>query len=303
VREPSPRVNRNESQGPVSSDASNATEPPIYSDSEAACYGSGGKYIGDMKCQSADGSVTQILSGADAARARMTSIPVPARTPHSWVLATTAITFEYDGYRHDLLAGEAATPESIAKGKDLLSRWWSISSRDDLLHMLNWLQFEGHRKQFEELGRRVTAMTDAQFTRAIGELQTSADQLHQVQIVRQYYPALGSKSILAWDLIRYVSLCRWGYLVGYISETEAWNRMMPAALRLQETFDSWQDAQSDFLIGREFWSKGQSMQSDSSFREIYERLSRESASPWNTNPWDMDLHVATPLSIANGAAE
>jgi hypothetical protein len=79
--------------------------------------------------------------------------------------------------------------------------------------------------------------------------------------------------------------------------------MMPAALRLQETFDSWQDAQSDFLIGREFWSKGQSMQSDSSFREIYERLSRESASPWNTNPWDMDLHVATPLSIANGAAE
>jgi hypothetical protein len=146
-------------------------------------------------------------------------------------------------------------------------------------------------------------MTDAQFTRAIGELQTSADQLHQVQIVRQYYPALGSKSILAWDLIRYVSLCRWGYLVGYISETEAWNRMMPAALRLQETFDSWQDAQSDFLIGREFWSKGQSMQSDSSFREIYERLSRESASPWNTNPWDMDLHVATPLSIANGAAE
>jgi hypothetical protein len=146
-------------------------------------------------------------------------------------------------------------------------------------------------------------MTDAQFAQAIGVLQTSPEHLHQVQIVRQHYPALGSKSILAWDLIRYVSLCRWGYLVGYISDTEAWEHIMPAALRLQQTFESWQDAQSNFLIGREFWSMSQSMQTGSRFRDIYEKFSREGDSPWSMNQWNMDLHVTTPLPIANSVTE
>jgi hypothetical protein len=161
--------------------------------------------------------------------------------------------------------------------------------------VLDWLKFEGHRKGFDEMGRYVTAMTDAQFARAVTELQASPQSLHQVQVVRQYYSLLGSKSILAWDLIRYVSLCRWGYVVGYITDTEAWDQMMPVALRLQQTFDSWQDAQTDFLIGREFWSMDQSGQTGPSFRDIYERFLRESNSPWNTNPWNMDLRVGTPL--------
>jgi len=173
ARESSPITDRNETQAPVSRTAPDAIEPPIYTDPDVACSASGGKYLGEMKYQYADGSVAQILSSADAARARMTSIAVPPRTPHAWVLATTAITFEYDGYRHDLLAGEAATPESIAKGRNLLSQWWGINNRDDLLHMLNWLQVERHRKEFEELGHYVTAMTNVQFERAIMAPQAS----------------------------------------------------------------------------------------------------------------------------------
>jgi hypothetical protein len=210
-------------------------------------------------------------------------------------LATTAIIFEYDGYHHNLLAGVAATPESIATAKNVFAQWWGINSRDDLLQMLGWLQFEGHRKEFDELGHYVTAMTDVQFARATIALQASPENLHRVQVVRQYYSQLGSKSILAWDLVRYVSLCRWGYLAGYISDTEAWDRIMPAALRLQQTFASWQDMQTDFLIGREFWSMSQSMQTGPVYRDLYERFLRETDSPWNLNPWNMDLNVAAPF--------
>jgi hypothetical protein len=94
-----------------------------------------------------------------------------------------------------------------------------------------------------------------------------------------------------------VSLCRWGYLAGYLSDTEAWNIIMPAALRLQQTFASWQDLQSDYLIGREFWSVEQSKNSGARYRAIYERFLQDSSSPWNLNPWAMDLKVATPLPI------
>ena len=269
----------------------------IYADPASACAGIGGKYVGNLKCQMSDGSVAQILSGADATRARATSIPVAPGTPRAWVLATTAITFEYDGYRHDTLTGTAATPDAMASGAKLLSQWWGIDNRDDLLKTLKWLQFEGHRSEFDQLGRQVNAMTDAQFITVEDELQRYAEQLHRLEIVRQHYRELGGKSILAWDLVRYISLCRWGYLAGYLSEMEAWDHIMAAALRLQQTFVSWRDLQSDFLIGREFWSMEQTRKTGTPFRVIYDRFIDDRASPWNVNDWNMNLHVVSPLSI------
>ena len=84
-----------------------ATAPTMaYGDPASACAGSGGKYLGDMKCQMADGSITSILFGADATRARSSASPVTPKSPHAWALATTAITFEFNGDRHDLLTGD-----------------------------------------------------------------------------------------------------------------------------------------------------------------------------------------------------
>jgi hypothetical protein len=56
----------------------------------------------------------------------------------------------------------------------------------------------------------------------------------------------------AWDLVRYIALCRWGHLAGVLSEAEAWDQITPAAVRLQQTFVSWQDLHGGFLIGREY---------------------------------------------------
>lgn len=49
-----------------------------------------------------------------------------------------------------------------------------------------------------------------------------------------------------------------------------------------------------FLIGREYWS----LQNGERFRAIYDRFLQDPASPWNANPWNMNLQVATPLPIA-----
>jgi hypothetical protein len=72
---------------------------------------------------------------------------------------------------------------------------------------------------------------------------------------------------------------------------------LPAALRLQQTFDSWPDLESDFLIGREYWSDEQTQQTGDKFQSNYERFTADHSSPWNQNPWTRDLGVATPLSL------
>ena len=116
-------------------------------------------------------------------------------------------------------------------------------------------------------------------------------------ITRKNHRVLGGKGILAWDLVRYIALCRWGYLAGYLTETEAWDHIMPAARRLQLAFDSWRDLQSNFLIGREYWSLQETQSKGARFQAIYERFTRDPNSPWNTNPWTMDLKAPAPLPI------
>jgi hypothetical protein len=162
---------------------------------------------------------------------------------------------------------------------------------------MSWLQYTGHRSEFEELGRHVDALTEQQFATLEAAAEDNPQSLNQLKIARQNHRRLGAKGILAWDLIRYITLCRWGYLAGFLSEQEAWDYIMPAALRLQLTFISWQDMQSNFLLGREFWSAQQTQVSGGGFQAIYETFLQDPGSPWDMNSWELELKVATPLPI------
>jgi hypothetical protein len=281
----------------VCSNGARAAQAELFSGPEAACVGSGGTYLGDMTCRLPDGSVTQIHSMNAPVATMASSTLVQPGTPHAWALATTAITFEFNGGRHDSLAGAAFTKESLEDGQTLLSDWWGVHSRDDLLQTLAWLQFEGHRSEFDELGRGVDAMSKAQFLRAKIALKADREELHRLEMARRYHHAFGARSILAWDLVRYVSICRWGYLAGYLSDQEAWDHIMSAALRLQQTFRSWKELENNFLTGREFWSLSQTKKTGDKFRAIADRFIHESNSPWNQNPWNLRLGVQTPLPV------
>jgi hypothetical protein len=265
-----------------------ARPPSIFQPGpDFACSHAGGTYLGGLKCQLPDGSIDEIR--VVSAETKMSEIPVSSKSPQAWALATTAILFELNGTRHDLLGGAVTLPENAEWGRKLLSQWWGASSRDQLLEMLRWLQFEGHRGEFEELGRQVDAMNEEQFKTAEAALLGDPEQLHSLQVVRQNHRSLGQSGILAWDLVRYIALCRWGYLAGYLSQTEAWGYIMPAARRLQETFSSWEALQNDYLIGREFWSLQQTQKNGERYRSIFERFIQDPNSPWNRNPWSMDL--------------
>ena len=97
------------------------------------------------------------------------------------------------------------------------------------------------------------------------------------------------KSILGWDYARYVSLCGWGYVVGFMTEDEAWERIMPVAITLQDTFDSWEDLGRNHVLGREFWSWQSTQSRGELTKKAYKKLCTHTGSPWRRISWDLDL--------------
>ena len=206
-----------------------------------------------------------------------------------WALAASAILMEINNQRHDLLGGEFRSPENVASRKLMLSHWWGIEGRQDLIETLAWLQDEGHRKDFVDTGEMLFSLTPEEVATCVARAQEDEELLHQFELVRDYYPRIGDRGLLAWDLGRYIALCRWGYFVGYFSEDEAWARILPAARILRHQFSSWGQMADDYLMGREYWSYSVTKANGAQYRQIVTKLLRDPASPWSTCPWNTDM--------------
>jgi uncharacterized protein DUF1266 len=197
-----------------------------------------------------------------------------------WALATSALLTERNQESHEVLAGVQATAAEVARTKSTLRQWWHVRNRNDLLRILVWLEEEGHRKRFERVGAESPDQVDSS-----GDPEVA----HAIKVARANYARLGQKSILGWDYARFVSLCRWGYLAGYLTEDEAWQWIMPKARGLQKTFNSWADLGENYLVGREFWSLEETMTHGWRYRAAYDRLLTNPESPWVRFPWNLDL--------------
>jgi len=65
---------------------------------------------------------------------------------------------------------------------------------------------------------------------------------------------------------------------------------LPVARRLQWTFNSWKDLGENYLIGREFWSQAESERNGLLYRQVYQRLLDDPASPCHQCAWDLNLN-------------
>lgn len=211
----------------------------------------------------------------------------PTDEQKRWALATTGVLTEYNQERHDILEGAAFNEEELIRQKQLLSDWWGIDCREDLFFVLEWIEQVGHRKRFDEMGQYMKTLREEEFRAMLTEL-AEEDSSSWETVLRCWF-WLGKKSLLGWDYCRYITLCRRGYYMGYLSENEAWRLIMPKARLLQDIFDSWKDLGENYLIGREFWSMERTKASGWYFHESYKKLLENPDSPWNTIPWELDL--------------
>ena len=159
-----------------------------------------------------------------------------------WALGCAAMLMERNHSRHDILAADEINFKTVLLTKLILSHFWGVRNQTELLETLAWLDEQGgHRKLFDTISKDVSNMSEEQFQSALAMCGVDMDKEQKLIIARRYYKQLGEKGILGWDYTRYVAVCRWGYTVGYITEQQAWDKIMPVARKLQKTFDSWEE--------------------------------------------------------------
>ncbi|CAN5153763.1 hypothetical protein BH11CYA1_BH11CYA1_16980 [soil metagenome] len=224
------------------------------------------------------------LNSLDYDAAHGVSLPV------RWALACSALMFTNHGDGNNSLLGKAPSKDSIDRKRESLSSQWGINSREDLLRVLNDLATDsGHNSSWQEYMKyQKTGVNPLQM------LDFSRDIAHGVfysrlAVVSEYGTKFGDRGILAWDLCRYVCLVRWGLRLGYITEKEAIEMLMPAARRLQKTYGSWKQMGEEYLVGRRFWDEQHWKKDDADYTRIYKLLLTEKNSPWVKIPWNLDL--------------
>lgn len=154
----------------------------------------------------------------------------PSHAQERWALAASAILSTYN---HESLE-RISSGGSVIGTRSLLQNSWDVSNHDELLKALEWIDEGGHRQMFSALGARTSNLSPEDLTRAVSHL--SSEDANSVMVAHRYYEKYSAQSITAWDYARYINLCRWGVAAGYISEEEAWPRVMHAAQILQQTF-------------------------------------------------------------------
>lgn len=213
----------------------------------------------------------------------------PTEQQKKWALATAAVLTEQNHRRHDLLGGCERTPQNIEDWRQSLRQWWGINSREDLLDSLKWIENGGHRHAFNQLRSELASLTPQEIEALKVQYAANLEIKNSIEIVEEYGETFGEKSLLGWDYARYVSLCGWGYVIGYITEDEAWEMIMPVARMLQATFDSWEDLGWNYVVGRRFWSYAQTLRTGEGNLAAYQKLATDPMSPWKYHSWNLNL--------------
>jgi hypothetical protein len=159
----------------------------------------------------------------------------------AWALAAAAVLAERNGALHDRLAGSYLTARDADEARRVLREWWGVTDRASLVKSLEWLQKSGHRERFAREGQQLAALTPAGRQALAGQRHWDLELNQKLGVVEMHYERLGKKSLIGWDLSRYIALCRWGYAAGYLTEADAWARIIPTARIIRHTFTSWRE--------------------------------------------------------------
>ena len=257
--------------------------------------------LGFVRCEELDrqNAPSTAVSGAGV----LSSVPFdPATSNHArsraqerWALAASAILATFNREPLETISSGG----SVLETRRMIQEWWGISNREGLLEKLDGLDQGGHRQVFTALGARTANLSPDELSNAVRQL--NAENANSVTMAHRYYEKYGAQSITGWDYARYINLCRWGVAAGYISEEEAWPRVMHAAQILQQAFTSWREFGENYLVGREFWSLNQTRIDGQQMRAIYQKLLNDPGSPWNRIPWNLPLEQ--PSSTARNSPD
>jgi TPR repeat protein len=211
----------------------------------------------------------------------------PTARQRQWALATSAVLTEVNNCCHFILE---ETQTQNGHGAKTLRNGWGVHNRGDLLRTLKWLEEGGHRKHCDDyvkMLRKSGQLAPPSEMRYAADLYALDDREERtLAVAKIIHKRFGKQGLTGWDFSRYVSLCRWGVHAKYLTEEEAWIKIMPVARMLQSTFRSWVELGYNYRLGRTFWSP---MCDESYILDALDKLKNENTSPWAALPWHVNL--------------
>ncbi|WNY27463.1 DUF1266 domain-containing protein [Methanolapillus ohkumae] len=221
------------------------------------------------------------------------------REAQYWALACAAPISLRDGFYLDSLQVKGGEERARAD----LSMFWQVESRKELIQTLDSLWYEGQHLNYDlvlesvlnlpwpewksEIEKFTQENEDGENTFTLiphlESMETAFYILKQEKIIQtETVP-----SVLAWDLGCFIHVCRLGFAAGFIREEEAWDSIMPAALILQEEFESWEDLSVSYLTGAIIWNN--SYREQEAVLKNHTLLTQRPESPFLTLPWGLEL--------------
>jgi hypothetical protein len=221
-------------------------------------------------------------------------------------LAFGAILDSQNGEAHSRLVRQADPAERLkreADTKELIASSWGIHNRDELLDTLAKLQSGkfGQRGGFWEIRQRLLEGRMENYLRVITALSSENYDGASAFIVATHLGPIHRNAlpITAWDFGRYINVCRWGVECEWITEQEAWDRILPAARLLQASYSSWEEFAADYLLGRNFWNPQTAADNDT-IRYTVALLRLPPSGLWSTIDWNESLGTGDTLHDALG---
>lgn len=177
----------------------------------------------------------------------------PAMMRRFEILLTGMISTVND-HRLDALEVEPETEENRQMVASILSDYWGVDGRDDLMGTLHYLVTAGHTADYvsnlEIISKGGTA--EDLFEEDMND-EDRAMIRARFDFTSAYASQIDPMLVRGWDMGRAANVTRWGYFCGYIDEEEAWNILDMIAESLMESFDSWRSFAQSYMFGGMFW--------------------------------------------------
>lgn len=136
--------------------------------------------------------------------------------------------------------------------KKVLKDGWDTTSKEAAIETLEWLVNEGHRIEADEVFEVIKAGKGGDYPelKKTIKLYDKANSTMKTQLGFKDESFNNVKTVAAWDTDRLVTVARWCYSAGYITEEEAWKYVDKAVAMAQSSFNSWEEYYISCVYGR-----------------------------------------------------
>ncbi len=209
-------------------------------------------------------------------------------TGQLWALAAGDVLLSANGYEYSCEYDTGRSGINPNKAIEILAEGWGVTDDITAWSRLEGLTVGGHRKEVDQLRSVMSVMTHEQQLHYISSFQDPI-KVTDLSIIQRYYRLLPLSGILSWDLGRAAFICHLCLESGYIQKDEAWSFLMKNASHIQQSYSSWQEYGTSYIIGRQFWAgeiEDEHTQQNLNF--ISSQFTKPD-SPWAILPWYTDL--------------